>query len=237
MIMAENMLVNEQGWKPVRISVKDTGQGIRKEDIPKLFVPFERIGAENTETEGTGLGLAVVKKLVELMGGQIGVESEPGAGALFWIELPEAESQLNAANLAGFTTEKGALDEPWTGLILYIEDNKPNIDLVQDILDTTRPGIRLITTLFGKKAVGMAREYAPDLILLDLNLPDIHGSDVLRMLKTEPETQSIPVVVITADAVHAHIKPTLQAGALDYLIKPLDIDNFLSVLDKIFHKK
>jgi CheY-like chemotaxis protein len=235
-INAELLPLNSQGWVPVRISVKDTGRGIHAEDICKLFVPFERIGAENTETEGTGLGLAVVKKLLDVMGGLIGVESKPGVGSTFWIELPLIESQLEPLKNGSLTFDAGRMEEHWEGTILYVEDNKPNIDLVNDILDTTRPGIKLITTMYGKQAIGLALENNPDLILLDLNLPDIHGTEVLKILKSDENTRRIPVVVITADAVPDHIKPLLKEGALDCLIKPLEIDNFLNILDKIFNK-
>jgi CheY-like chemotaxis protein len=233
-INAELLPRNSQGWVPVRISVKDTGRGINAEDLGKLFVPFERIGAENTETEGTGLGLAVVKKLIDLMGGEIGVESTPGVGSNFWIELPLTESQLEPLKNLSLIHDAEKVGDSWAGTILYVEDNRPNIDLVSEIIDSARPGIRLITTTYGKKALGLALENNPDLILLDLNLPDIHGSEVLRMLKANENTRGIPVVVVTADAVPDHLRPLLKEGAMDCLIKPLEIDNFLHILDKIF---
>jgi len=235
-INAELLPLNSQGWVPVRISVKDTGRGIRAEDLRKLFIPFERIGAENTETEGTGLGLAVVKKLLDLMGGLIGVESTPGTGSTFWIEMPLTESQLEPLQNGSLASDAGKMKDHWGGTILYIEDNKPNIDLVNDIIDSTRPGIKLITTMYGKQAIRLALDHNPDLVLLDLNLPDIHGAEVLKILKADENTRRIPVVVITADAVPDHIKPLLKEGAMDCLIKPLEIDNFLSILDKIFNK-
>ena len=235
-INAELLPLNSQGWLPVRVSIKDTGCGIRSEDLCKLFVPFERIGAENTETEGTGLGLAVVKKLLDLMGGFIGVESTPGEGSTFWIELPLIESQMEPIKNGSLTLDVNKLEDHWDGTILYVEDNKPNIDLVNDIIDSTRPGIKLITTMYGRQAAKLAREHNPDLVLLDLNLPDIHGAEVLKILKSDENTRKIPIVVITADAVPDHIKPLLKEGAMDCLIKPLEIDNFLRILDKIFYK-
>ncbi|MEI6883537.1 MAG: PAS domain S-box protein [Bacteroidota bacterium] len=235
-INAELLPLNSQGWVPVRISVKDTGRGIHPEDLYKLFVPFERIGAENTETEGTGLGLAVVKKLLDLMGGLIGVESTPGVGSTFWIEMPLTESQMEPIKNGSLTLDVNKLEDHWDGTILYVEDNKPNIDLVNDIIDSTRPGIKLITTMYGRQAAKLAREHNPDLVLLDLNLPDIHGAEVLKILKSDENTRKIPILVITADAVPDHIKPLLKEGAMDCLIKPLEIDNFLRILDKIFYK-
>jgi CheY-like chemotaxis protein len=129
------------------------------------------------------------------------------------------------------------VEQPWKGVILYVEDNRPNIDLVQDILETSRQGIRLITTLYGKQAHSLAVENKPDLILLDLNLPDIHGSDVLRTLKTDEMTRNIPVVVIAADAVPSRLNLLLKEGAMDYMTKHIDVDGFLAILDKVFAKQ
>ena len=235
-ISAENLPESPLGAEAIRILVKDTGMGISKEDIPKLFIPFERIGAENTETEGTGLGLTVVKKLIDLMGGLMGVESTLGEGSTFWIMMPKVDNQYEQIRNGNIDLGSKVSDQPWKGLILYIEDNKPNIDLVQDIIDSTRPGIKLITTAYGKLAHNMAAEFKPDLVLLDLNLPDIHGSEVLRTLKSDEVTQAIPIVIITADAVPSHINPLLKSGAIDCITKPLEIDHLLNILDRIFKK-
>jgi len=235
-ISAENVPESQLGVEAIRILVKDTGMGISRDDIPKLFIPFERIGAENTETEGTGLGLAVVKKLMDLMGGIIGVESTRGEGSTFWILMPRADSQYEQIRNNNIDLESKVSERHWEGRILYIEDNKPNIDLIENIINAERPGIKLITAVYGKLAHSMAVELKPDLILLDLNLPDIHGSEVLHILKSDEITHLIPVVIITADAVQSHIKPLLKAGAIDCITKPLEIDHFLTILDRIFKK-
>ena len=221
---------NEAGIVPVRISISDNGTGIAEEDIPKLFNPFERIGAEKTETEGTGLGLSVTKKLVDAMGGSLGVESVLGKGSTFWIEFPLSEK---------YSEEKirliGSLEQKLynkTGLILYIEDNASNVELVVEILESQRSNIRLVTDPNGLSTVPLATEYKPDLILLDLNLPDIHGSEVLKSLQNDENTRNIPVVVISADAMPQQIERLLEAGAKRYITKPLDLNLLLKIIDE-----
>ncbi|MFA6979567.1 MAG: PAS domain S-box protein [Ignavibacteriaceae bacterium] len=222
--------------KVIRISVIDTGKGIAQEYIKKLFNPFERIGAERTETEGTGLGLAISKKLVEAMGGKIGVESEIGKGSTFWIELPQTESQKERYERTSELSNPEAERKQNIGTVLYIEDNLSNIQLVEQILEMHRPSINLITNIYGKNAVQFAVDYKPDLILLDLNLPDIHGSIVLKLLQAEPRTAEIPVIILSADAVTRQIEQLMEAGAKDYLIKPIDVVQFLKLVDEWISK-
>lgn len=216
----------------IRIAVSDTGPGISKEDLPKIFTPFERIGAEKTSTEGTGLGLAVVKKLMEAMHGGLGVESDYGNGSTFWIELPQVDSQKEVAVKNGDFAEHATEEIHRVGTILYIEDNVSNIELVEQILMYQRTNIRLISDMVGKNTVRKAIEYSPDLILLDLNLPDIHGSEVLQQLQAEDKTCSIPVVVLSADAMPTQLSRLMKMGACDYLTKPLDVPSFLKVIDQ-----
>ena len=231
-ITADAMPVNDRGQVPVRISVRDNGNGIAAEDLPRLFMPFERIGADKLQTEGTGLGLAVVKKLMDAMGGKLGVESALGEGSTFWIEFPQVESQAESLRRGSLPGELKISDDRRKGTILYIEDNMPNIELVQEIIDGSRPGVLLITSLYGKQAVDLAVEYKPDLVLLDLDLPDINGSEVLRQLKGEEKTRDIPVVILSADAMSSNINRLMQSGAADYVVKPLEIKTFLGVVDK-----
>ena len=216
----------------VRISVCDTGLGINPEDILKLFIPFERIGADRTETEGTGLGLSVVKKLITAMGGEVGVDSTPGQGSTFWIELPQATIQREQNNSLQdiSTTENGANTK--TGTILYIEDNIPNAELVKEIIKSKRPAINIIVSKYGEKAVEIATYSKADLILLDLNLPDSHGSEVLEWLKADEITKNIPVVIVSADAMPQQAEKLLKSGAKKYLTKPLDLIDFLKVVDE-----
>jgi PAS domain S-box-containing protein len=216
----------------IRISVIDTGRGIAQEYIEKLFNPFERIGAERTETEGTGLGLAISKKLIEAMSGKVGVESEINKGSTFWIELPQTESQKDRFERVCEIEGPEAEITKLRGTILYIEDNLSNIQLVEQILETYRPSIKLITNIYGNNAVQFAIDYKPDLILLDLDLPDIHGSEVIKLLQAEPGTAEIPVIILSADAITKQIEQLMQTGAKDYLIKPIDVVHFLTVVDK-----
>jgi CheY-like chemotaxis protein len=239
----KNESKKEQPANIVRISITDTGKGITREDIEKLFNPFERIGADKAETEGTGLGLSISKKLIEAMGGKIGVESEVGnlpagkaGGSTFWIELPQTESQKDQYERVSELTKPENEITLNSGIILYIEDNLSNIQLVEQILETHRPSINLITEMFGKKAVQFALDYKPDLILLDLDLPDIHGSEVLKLLRAEPDTEAIPVIILSADAMTKQIKRLMQAGAKDYLIKPIDVVQFLKIVDGVIGK-
>jgi signal transduction histidine kinase len=226
----------EQPASFIRISIIDTGQGIAQEEIEKLFTPFVRIGTERVETEGTGLGLTISKKLIEAMGGKIGVESELGKGSTFWIELPQTESQRDCYDRINELTRPEPEIAQGKGTILYIEDNLSNLQLVDQILETHRPEIKLITNMYGRNAVPFAIDYKPDLIMLDLDLPDIHGSDVLKLLQAEPKTKAIPVVILSADAMTRQIKQLKEAGAKDYLIKPIDVVQFLKIVDERIRK-
>jgi PAS domain S-box-containing protein len=226
----------EKNENVIRISVTDTGKGIAKEYIEKLFNPFERIGAERTETEGTGLGLAISEKLIVAMGGKIGVKSEIDKGSTFWIELPQAESQTNNYERMPELIIQKTGSAQNNGTILYIEDNLSNIQLVEQILEMHRPSIKLITNIYGNNAVRFAIDYMPDLILLDLDLPDIHGSEVIKLLHAEPKTAEIPVIILSADAMTKQIEQLMNAGAEDYLIKPIDVVQFLKLVDEWMKK-
>lgn len=215
----------------VKITVADTGIGIAAEDIKKLFTPFERIGAEKSEVVGTGLGLALVKKLVDAMNGTIGVESTLGIGSSFWIELPYIQNQMgDVKKQEGLLLNESQLFER-DGKILYVEDNPSNLELVEHILINQRSNLHLISVVNGKNAIEIALKEKPDLILLDLNLPDMHGSEVLKLLQSEIKTKNIPVIIVSADAMHDQQKKLLNSGAKEYLTKPIEVSKFLDVVD------
>lgn len=225
-----------EGENNVRITITDTGIGISKKDLPKLFNPFERIGAEKTNVEGTGLGLSVVKRLMEAMGGEYGAQSVLHKGSTFWVEfsMTKGHHKQVAQQTA---TSKGKEEQAISGTLLYIEDNFSNIELVDQILSSQRPNLHLVTDAYGKNTLKLALEYKPDIILLDLNLPDVYGKNVLEMLKKNKNTETIPVVVISADALPQQIEALMQTGAAHYLTKPLEVESFLNVIDHILKPK
>lgn len=217
----------------IRICVSDNGPGIDPNNIKKLFTPFERLGAENSAVEGTGLGLSVVQQYASLMGGTCGVESKLKEGSTFWVELPKTISIAESIN-AHVQLEQLPLKEKISSdaVVLYIEDNSSNIELVSQILLTKRPNIKLVTTVYGKQTLELALKHKPNLILLDLNLPDIHGFDVNEILKLDPIAKEIPVIVVSADAMPAQVSKLLEAGVKQYLTKPYDVPAFLQIIDQ-----
>ncbi|HVF70854.1 MAG TPA: PAS domain S-box protein [Chthoniobacterales bacterium] len=213
-----------------RIVVTDNGPGIASEKVARLFTPFDRLGLEQSGVEGTGLGLALSQRLMRAMGGEIGVQSAVGEGCAFWIELPATESPLRSLprNRSGI---RGADSTAGSGKILYIEDNLSNLTLVEQML-TDQPDIELLTAMQGGLGIDLARKHSPDLILLDLHLPDLRGHEVLARLRGDERTRNIPVVVISADATAGQIQRLLAGGARNYLTKPIDLREFFRVIDE-----
>ena len=223
--------VQHRGPTTTRIVVTDTGAGIATDKLARLFTPFDRLDVEPSGVEGTGLGLALCQRLMHAMAGEIGVESTPGKGSAFWIELPAVDSPLKALP----RNRNQAVDDismAAAGKILYIEDNLSNLTLVEEMLGE-QPGIELLTAMRGGLGLDLARRHSPDLILLDLHLPDLRGHEVLARLRQDEITRDIPVVIISADATARQIQRLMAAGARSYLTKPLDIGEFFRVIDEV----
>jgi PAS domain S-box-containing protein len=221
------------GHGTVRISVTDHGPGIPREKHVELFMPFNRLGAERSQVEGSGIGLALAKRLIELMGGRIGFASEPGTGSTFWVELPAVTGLGDAhapSEQLGVPAARAQSDKRC--LILYIEDNPANLVLVQSILKKHRPACELLTASEPYAGIELARAHSPDLVLLDVALPDMNGYDVARRLRELPETLDIPVVGVSANAMQIDIERGFAAGFEDYVTKPIDVKRFLGVVDK-----
>jgi PAS domain S-box-containing protein len=214
----------------VRLRVTDTGSGVAPHLHERLFAPFDRLDADAKGIEGTGLGLALSRGLMEAIGGSLGVESEPGEGSTFWIELPLATTSSNFAEVDLDVTPPEDSNAARPATVLYIEDNIGNVRLLERLL-VHRPNIHLITTLQGSLGFELAQQHRPDLILLDVHMPDLSGYEVLKLLRGDERTDSIPVVMLSADASHEQIQRFRDAGALDYLTKPLDLQSFLTQLD------
>ncbi|MGD0113405.1 MAG: PAS domain S-box protein, partial [Armatimonadota bacterium] len=216
----------------IHISVKDTGEGLPPEKLAQLFQPFNRLGQETSGEEGTGIGLVVAKQLVELMGGAIGAESTVRAGSVFWIELIADVAPQPAVG----EDEPIAIVQPQVPngapprILLYVEDNPANLQLVEQLI-ARRPDLRLLTAVTGRLGVELARTSQPELILMDINLPDISGIEALEILREDPATAHIPVVAISANAMPRDIENGLEAGFFRYLTKPIKVDEFMDTLN------
>jgi CheY-like chemotaxis protein/nitrogen-specific signal transduction histidine kinase len=234
------MSCEELGGTMLRISVADTGPGIRPEQMDRLFAPFDRLDAGQTDVEGTGIGLALAKNLAEAMGGALVVESVVGRGSTFSFDLPRVEGPVERYERLQPPKAFPAVGAPANGhhhagqshKLLHIEDNPSNLRLIERIL-AGRDDVVVVSAMQGRFGIELARQHQPALILLDLHLPDISGEEILRRLREDPMTSSIPVVMVTADATAGQVQRLLSAGAVAYLTKPLDVTMLLSVIDGI----
>lgn len=228
--------VHREATDRLRILVTDTGSGIAAERLDELFQPFSRLDAEMSSVEGTGIGLTITRRIVELMGGRVGVESQVGHGSTFWIELPmeslpdTAGFRLMDSMPANSLPAQAADTSRRT--VLYIEDNPANLKLVAQTLGR-HPHIHLLTAHTPQLGIKLALTEHPELILLDINMPGMDGYEVLKRLRAETGLQSVPVVAITANAMPRDIERGKAAGFTEYLVKPLDIPQFDAVVDKL----
>lgn len=215
--------------------VADTGPGIGPDDLARLFVPFERLGQQGSEIEGVGIGLALSQRLVSLMGGRLEVESELGSGTTFAVIMPLTDAPADQLSDGKADDPALAASPVPSSVLLYIEDNLPNVDLVRHILDRC-PGWTLVHAGRGAQGLELASTSNPALILLDLHLPDMDGIDILHALRADSETAEIPLIVVSADANPTQVRRLRSAGARHYLTKPLDVGEILGLLDRHANK-
>jgi PAS domain S-box-containing protein len=218
----------------IRISIKDGGVGLAPEKLANLFQPFNRLGQENSTVEGTGIGLVVTKRLIDLMDGTIGVESVVGVGSEFWIELKRDTMPDDVAKSVIWedSLEQNRVHEDLpVRTLLYVEDNPANLLLVEQII-TAHPHIHMLSARDGKHGIELARSHLPDVILMDINLPEMNGTEAMHVLRNDPVTRHIPVVALSANAMFHDIKKGRDAGFFDYITKPIKIDKFIQVVNR-----
>ncbi|MBV8036131.1 ATP-binding protein [Roseateles sp.] len=217
--------------RQLRIAVRDTGAGLAPDQVEALFQPFNRLGHEAGPEQGTGIGLVVTKRLVELMGGRVGVQSTPGEGSVFWVELLASElATLPKTSAAHIDALPASVREGPPATVLYVEDNPASLRLVEELLRARR-GLRLLTASNGRSGVEVARAERPDVILMDNNMPLMTGREAQALLKQDPRTAHIPVIALTANAMPDAAAASLKAGFFRYLTKPLDAAELMNALD------
>jgi CheY-like chemotaxis protein len=200
--------------------------------LAQLFQPFNRLGQERSTEEGTGIGLVMSKRLVELMGGLIGVESTVGAGSVFWFELNSTvEPQLGVDTAQPVATALAPVQQGAPLLtLLYVEDNPANLKLIEQLI-ARRRDIRLLSARDGHLGIQLALTHRPEVILMDINLPGISGIEALKILREDSATAHIPVIALSANAMPRDIEKGLQAGFFRYLTKPIKINEFMNTLE------
>ena len=218
----------------LRISVRDTGAGLSSEQLAQLFQPFNRLGKENSTEEGTGIGLVVTKRLVELMGGTIGADSVVGVGSVFWFELnltvAPVFDAIEVEKALRVTLPTPSPDGEAMHTVLYVEDNLANLELVEQII-TRRNDLRMLSATDGTIGIEFARAYQPAVILMDINLPGISGIETMKILHADPLTAHIPIIAVSANAVPSDIEKGLKAGFFNYVTKPIQVSQFMAALN------
>jgi signal transduction histidine kinase/ActR/RegA family two-component response regulator len=222
--------VGDEPGDQLRVSVTDTGRGIAGQDVGRLFLPFERLDAAQAGVEGAGLGLALSRDLIKAMGGTTGVTSIQGEGSTFWIELPATEPVAVSQLAIERDVVVSSRDYATGKTVLYVEDMVENFRLVEQILKQ-RPSVTLLPAMLASVALDLARQHRPDMILLDLRLPDMPGEQVLLRLRADARTRDIPVVILSADATRQRIDQFRADGVVDYLTKPIDVRSLLRTVD------
>jgi signal transduction histidine kinase/CheY-like chemotaxis protein len=233
----------KQGWvhvsctaidaEHVRIAVQDSGQGLQPAQVAALFQPFNRLGQEGGPEQGTGIGLVVTQRLVELMGGTIGVDSTPGEGSVFRVDLRASDRPAlprEATDWGALTLQPTRPARQAAATVLYVEDNRASLKLVEELL-AVRGGFKLLSAGNGELGVEMARQHQPDVILMDNNMPQMTGREAQAILRKDPRTAHIPIIALTANAMPEAQAAGLAAGYFRYLTKPLEPRRLLEALD------
>ncbi|AQR70181.1 hypothetical protein BZG29_19030 [Janthinobacterium sp. LM6] len=229
--------VSQPEAQRVRIAIRDTGKGLDDAQMAELFQPFNRLGQEAGSEEGTGIGLVVTKRLVELMGGSMGVHSCLGVGSVFWIELdtmaapPAGQTETDYLPEAAGDASDAGDDAGGQALLLYVEDNPASLRLVEDIVSFL-PHLRMISATDARQGIALALERRPDVILMDINLPGMNGNQAQRILRNDTRTAHIPVIALTANAMKGDIRHGLAAGFFRYLTKPVEIPQLNAAIDE-----
>ena len=228
----------------IRVSVSDTGEGMSHEQQEQLFQAFNRLGIENKKIEGSGIGLVICKNMIEQMNGRIGVQSSPGAGSTFWIDIPRdpqiveqtekpvVKKKVSGSNSTSAPVKKRRKDST----VLYIEDNPANLRLVSELLGRL-PHINMLSAHEPRLGIDLVVEHHPDLVLLDINLPGMDGYEVLRLLRENENTHDIPVIAVSANAMSGDISKGMEAGFNDYITKPIDVTRMLLAVDDVLSSR
>ncbi|GAC1624749.1 MAG: hypothetical protein NVS9B10_11020 [Nevskia sp.] len=215
----------------IRISVRDSGAGLDAAQLAQLFQPFNRLGKETSAEEGTGIGLVMTKRLVELMGGRIGADSVVGSGSVFWIELSLTAAPCMIGELESVTIPPAALLHGGPRRrVLYVEDNPANLELVEQLI-ARRADLHLLSAADALAGIALARRHSPEVILMDINLPGMSGLEAMKLLHTDPVTRHIPIIAVSANAVPRDIERGLKAGFFSYVTKPIKVAPFMDALD------
>jgi CheY-like chemotaxis protein len=227
---------SDDGW--CEIGVVDSGVGLTAEQIARIFEPFTRVSDRRDEIEGTGIGLTITRRLMTLMGGKVGVESEPGSGSRFWLRLPLSRAPgVVSDESVGDMAHAPSAPRGSMRTVLYVEDNPANMALVEYLMRRKRPHIRLLSAHTGELGLTLAEAQRPDLIILDVSLPNMDGYEVLGLLRSNPETRDIPVFALSANAMQSDIEQGLAAGFDDYLTKPIDVPRLLRTVDEMLERR
>jgi signal transduction histidine kinase/CheY-like chemotaxis protein len=214
----------------LRISVRDTGAGLSPEQVSQLFQPFNRLGQEGGKEEGTGIGLVVTQRLVALMGGEIGANSTQGVGSVFWVEMALATAPGLSLEISNEPPPAPAVDGADMHTVLYVEDNPANLELVEQII-ARRANLRLLGAADASLGIEFARVYRPEVILMDINLPGMSGTEAMKVLRSDPATAHIPIIALSANAVPRDIERGLEAGFFNYITKPIKVGQLMDAID------